>query len=1022
MQRNYRRRARFRDTRLDVEYLDGIAGASWQEVRTDLYDLKVLLQMSQRLRMRARACVVGGPVKHTAKAIMHSTLTSLRNSLVSLGLVLVAAGQVSAAAPVIHDLSHFSLWHAGGEKLTIWGANLTGTSSVTIGGNPVAELVVVDDSKVTCKTTPQNPVVLFGTGDLVLTSPGGVTTFPAIPYQTDPKALERPVRADWAVQVEAEVAEVPPSITLKWPVVSRATDYAISRRSLAGDAWHPVGTAAGSASSWQDPSVVAGQAYEYQVIRNTKAIYHSTFTGATRLMPMTGIGYIYAGISVPPVDHRGTVILIVDNTMAGPCSAELARLRDDLIGDGWSVIRHDVRRGSLTSTSGPVPYDAAGVTEVKDLIKNEYLKNPREVKSVFLFGHVPVPYSGNFSPGGHPVGHTGAYPADVYYGDMDGVWTDSVIDARGDWFFPAAAAPYHSCLNLPGDGKFDQSFLPTKAELEVGRVDLWGMEAWGGNEAEQLKQYLSKDHKHRHAQKVLPRRVLMGDNTDAGTGPEQSRSGWATWPAIVGTQNVVSGSFRANILTKQEEYLAVCLLGGGTNDRCGDVYSSLWAKEDPKAMVVMSWGSNFIDWDQSSNVLRAPLLSSTYGLISLSFSWPYCYLHTIGLGGTFGEASLLKQNNATSYQPYDPFVGGVHSPLLGDPTLRLFAVKPPAALTTSIDASSHPVLSWQASTDIALLGYHVYRAADSGGPFTRLTTDPITLTTWTDESVSSGTFSYQVKAAKIETTASGTYVNTSQAITATIAAAANPAGTLAFAAAGYAQDEGATSRLPITVTRSGGSSGAVSVRYSASAGTAAAGADYAATQGTLTWAAGDASAKSFTVPIINDTVLEPDETVKLKLTAPTGAATLGTSAALFTIVNDDGPGTIHQVQPAAVKEGDSGTSRMTITCIRVGGSIGKVEVKYATVPFAAGWQPQINGVSAPFAIVGIDYASTQGTLTWADGDTDPKTFDIKILGNRKPQYNKSITIGYSATGAAMYYPQTFHNYILNDDGAVPAAK
>jgi hypothetical protein len=61
-------------------------------------------------------------------------------------------------------------------------------------------------------------------------------------------------------------------------------------------------------------------------------------------------------------------------------------------------------------------------------------------------GHVPVPYSGNFNLDGHDY-HFGAWPADVFYGDMDGVWTDSSVTQT------IASDPRN--WNVPGDGKFD---------------------------------------------------------------------------------------------------------------------------------------------------------------------------------------------------------------------------------------------------------------------------------------------------------------------------------------------------------------------------------------------------------------------------------------------------------------------------------------------------------------------------------------------------------------------------------------
>ena len=210
----------------------------------------------------------------------------------------------------------------------------------------------------------------------------------------------------------------------------------------------------------------------------------------------------------------------MDKTIAAACSAELALLQDDLIGDGWSVIRHDVPRGTVNVDRGPVApdfYEKTGAPAVKQLIVNDYLNNPKEVKSVLLFGHVPVPYSGNIFAAGHAPGHAGAFPADVYYGDMDGVWTDNVLDLT----VADAKSYYYTCWNVPGDGKFDQSWVPTEVELEVGRVDLANM---AGTEAALLKQYIIKSHNHRHAFTVLPRRALMMESkADNWMGISQGR-------------------------------------------------------------------------------------------------------------------------------------------------------------------------------------------------------------------------------------------------------------------------------------------------------------------------------------------------------------------------------------------------------------------------------------------------------------------------------------------------------------------
>ncbi len=117
-----------------------------------------------------------------------------------------------------------------------------------------------------------------------------------------------------------------------------------------------------------------------------------------------------------------------------------------------------------------------------------------------------------------------------------------------------------------------------------------------------------------------------------------------------------------------------------------------------------------------------------------------------------------------------------------------------------------------------------------------------------------------------------------------------PAGSLRFGNASYETDEGRSGSQAVTVTveRDGGSSGAVSVDYAVTGGSSTAGEDYAAFGGTLTWADGDASPKSFTVEVLGDTMFEPHETIEISLSNPANGAGIGSpAAAVVTIRNDD---------------------------------------------------------------------------------------------------------------------------------------
>ncbi|HZJ15653.1 MAG TPA: hypothetical protein VFD27_11410, partial [Chthoniobacteraceae bacterium] len=274
---------------------------------------------------------------------------------------------------------------------------------------------------------------------------------------------------DTVVEVSAVVQESPPQIALSWlPNAQSIANHKVYRRLKGGSLWIESATLSGSATGFTDDGVLPGINYEYYVSRTT------TVPGQA----VAG-GYLSAGIRLREMERRGKVILLVDDTMRGPLGNELSRFTTDLVGDGWIVLREDVPRNG-------------SVTAVKAVISGFYNLDTINTRAVILFGHVPVPYSGDRNPDGHPE-HAGAWPADVYYGEMNGSWTDSIVNN------PNPARPENK--NIPGDGKFDQSIIPNDVELEVGRIDLANMNGVsnGLSETELLRQYLDRNHDFRHA-------------------------------------------------------------------------------------------------------------------------------------------------------------------------------------------------------------------------------------------------------------------------------------------------------------------------------------------------------------------------------------------------------------------------------------------------------------------------------------------------------------------------------------------
>ncbi|MGB3190734.1 MAG: Calx-beta domain-containing protein [Limnoraphis sp.] len=113
-------------------------------------------------------------------------------------------------------------------------------------------------------------------------------------------------------------------------------------------------------------------------------------------------------------------------------------------------------------------------------------------------------------------------------------------------------------------------------------------------------------------------------------------------------------------------------------------------------------------------------------------------------------------------------------------------------------------------------------------------------------------------------------------------------GTINFSAATFSVNEDGTPITEITVTRTGGSQGAVSVNLTQTNGSATSPADYTNAPIIVNFADGDSTAKTVAIPIINDTTFEPTETLNLVLGTPTGGATLGTqNTASLQIVDND---------------------------------------------------------------------------------------------------------------------------------------
>jgi hypothetical protein len=192
-------------------------------------------------------------------------------------------------------------------------------------------------------------------------------------------------------------------------------------------------------------------------------------------------------------------------------------------------------------------------------------------------------------------------------------------------------------------------------------------------------------------------------------------------------------------------------------------------------------------------------------------------------------------------------------------------------------------------------------------------------------------------------------------------------GQLSFNATNYVAGSG-DGYAYLTVLRTNGTFGSVSVTYSTRPGTAFPGINYNSVNGTLTFNDGD-TIKTLAVPLVNNPSVQGPVSFSVLLSNPTGGATLiAPTNATVTIVNTN-IGVVFVLATNTVRE-INGT--VPIFVQRVGAINSSVSVNYATA----------NGT----AIAGVNYTAVSGTLIFGVGQTTraislPLLYDSRVTGD-----------------------------------------
>lgn len=366
--------------------------------------------------------------------------------------------------------------------------------------------------------------------------------------------------------------------------------------------------------------------------------------------------------------------------------------------------------------------------------------------------------------------------------------------------------------------------------------------------------------------------------------------------------------------------------------------------------------------------------------------------------------------------------GGIAEFQLANPTIALQASGTASApyLVLYLDASgrSDVTLSFNArdidaTVDNAIQQIAVqYRIGNSGdwinlpaGYIADATSGPSLATQVTPVSVTlpatvNGQSQIQVRILTTNAVGSDEWVGIDD-IRVTSQAASTGAGELAVNDVSLIEGNAGTTEMVFTVTRSGGSNGAVDATWTVQLDGSADAADFASAilTGSVHFADGQTTA-TITVPIAGDLIPEGDETFSVVLSNVTNA-TLVDGLGAGTILNDELPGAL-SINDVTQTEGDAGTTNMVFTVTRSGGSDGVV---------GATWTVNLTGSadSADFA------GPLTGTVEFAAGQTSA-TITVPVAGDVTVEAGETFTVTLSdPVGGATILDGSGAGLIANDD-------
>lgn len=343
--------------------------------------------------------------------------------------------------------------------------------------------------------------------------------------------------------------------------------------------------------------------------------------------------FIDAGTLASPEGSK--VLVVVADYVAGPLSAQLAQFQSDIASEGWTVEMQVMAGGSAS--------------DLRSL-----LQNTDDLDGAVFVGFLPCAwYEDDYWA-------SEEFPCELYFMDLDGVWTDS-----------------------DGDSLFDGHSGDVAPEIWVGRIDA---HTAYGPEIYLLAQYFEKNHLYRTGSMGLASRALAFNDDDwyyygdcgltdvyGASGVTVINSGSQTTAANY-LDNLGQGYEFVHLMAHSSPWGHTFKVPGGMS---GTVMAPEISQTNPRTAFLQLFSCSNARWVEEGCLGNWYLYGTDYGLLvtgaaktgsMLDFEE---YYGPLGSGMTFGESfrEWWQYEAQGGFSGYERawFYGNA---LLGDPTLK----------------------------------------------------------------------------------------------------------------------------------------------------------------------------------------------------------------------------------------------------------------------------------------------------------------------------------------------------------------